>query len=57
MEYKGKLYAKIGGKYIPISHTDDFEALESKAQRLQDNIVAYQNEICVLKLQKGKKRC
>jgi hypothetical protein len=31
MEYKGKLYAKIGNKYLEISHTDKFEQLEIEA--------------------------
>lgn len=31
MEYKGKLYAKIGNKYLEISHTDIFEQLEIDA--------------------------
>ena len=26
MEYKGKIYAKIGGKYIEIGHSDDYDA-------------------------------
>lgn len=31
MEYRGKLYAKIGNKYLEISHTDEFEKLEIEA--------------------------
>jgi hypothetical protein len=25
MEYKGNIYAKIGGKYIAIGHSDDYD--------------------------------
>lgn len=30
MKYKGRLYAKIAGKYIQSGHTEDFENLEAK---------------------------
>lgn len=87
MEYKGKLYARIGNKYLEISHTDKFEQLEIEAnysdmlikeleslkkenelqqehlmhneaeliplrekfQRLQDNILVYQQQVEDLK--------
>lgn len=26
MEYKGNIYAKIGGKYVKIGHSDDYDA-------------------------------
>jgi hypothetical protein len=26
MEYQGNIYAKIGGKYVKIGHSDDYDA-------------------------------
>lgn len=63
MEYNGKLYAKIGNKYLEISHTDEFDKMQEhlmhneaeliplreKVQRLQDNILVYQQQLEDLK--------
>lgn len=35
MEYKGKLYAKIANKYLEISHTDEYEKLETQVKELK----------------------
>jgi hypothetical protein len=41
MEYKGRLYAKIGNKYLEISHTDEFERLESLFFLLEQQLDDY----------------
>ncbi len=36
MEYKGKLYGKVGNAYLPLlSSTDDFERLEKENKALK----------------------
>src|SRR5688572_25441572 len=39
MEYKGKLYGKVGGQYFPLEQTtDDFESLTQKLEEKEKEI-------------------
>lgn len=39
MDYKGKLYGKVGKSYFPLEPTtDDFEGLQKKIQILKDKL-------------------
>ena len=38
MNYKGGLYAKIGGKYMKICHSDDFDKMQIKIKELEKQI-------------------
>lgn len=55
MKYKGKVYAKINGKYIECTQT--VEELETEIQRLKDNL-AFQveaNDKLLLSLKEQKR--
>lgn len=45
MEYKGKLYGKMGNTYFPLLHTtDDWEHLENKVEELESVV----NKTCTI---------
>jgi hypothetical protein len=46
MEYKGKLYGKVGKAYLPLlKTTDDFERLEKENKELKSVMIAAAEEI------------
>jgi hypothetical protein len=45
MNYEGKLYGKVGKKYVELdSKTDDWDKLESDNRRLKDDIALIKSE-------------
>ena len=42
MEYTGRLFAKIGNKYVPIAHSDDFDKMAKDLEHFKQS---YLNEV------------
>jgi seryl-tRNA synthetase len=45
MEYTGNIYAKIGGKYIKIGHSDDFDKIDEKLKQVQASVVEFEEKV------------
>ena len=54
MEYKGKLYGKVGGQVFPLLNTtDDWEKMENRIKELEGENEALKQAnglVCVLRL-------
>jgi len=47
MDYKGTIYGKVGGKYIPLSHTNEYVKIKEVRAMVEEELPEHSNYAAV----------